>query len=280
MSGQELRQQIVRGLREGIVVPYLGPQTLKGVVDEANGEAIPADSDSLIFALNGGKPMAPKLMYEFPRAAMNLELKKGRSFVNNALTAVYGSRKWSKSALHGWLAGMSLPYVIDTNRDQQLQHAYADRPHTLILGVARITETQYRFRIFEYTAANGYVERELAEVNPELPILFKPLGTPNPEPNYIASDADFVDYITELMGGFAVPTFIKGHRKGKRYLILGTRFVRDTDRMILSELIHDAHPEAGWVFIEDPTPKEERFCSKVGLQIVREPAQAFLSDLQ
>lgn len=279
MSGQELRQQIVNGLRQGAIIPYLGPNSLRGVVDLTNGEAMPADSNSLIFAMNGGKPMAAKLMYEFPRAAMNLELKKGRAFVSNALTAVYGERKWSKSALHTWLAGFALPYVIDTNRDQQLQQAYSDRPHTLILGVARMTQTQYRFRIFEHTAT-GYVERELADVNPALPVLFKPLGTPSPEPNYIASDADFVDYITELMGGFAIPTFIKGHRKGKRYLILGLRFLRDTERMILSELIHDADQEAGWVFIEEPTPKELRFCKRLGLQVVQEPADVFLRELQ
>jgi len=38
------------------------------------------------------------------------------------------------------------------------------------------------------------------QVDSRLPILFKPMGTPKPEANYIASDADYVDYITELMG--------------------------------------------------------------------------------
>jgi SIR2-like domain len=207
---------------------------------------------------------------------MNLELKKGRNFVNQALTSIYQGRNWSRSQLHTWLASLSLPYIIDTNRDQQLQDAYAERPHTLVLGVARIMGTSYRFRLFEYSAA-GYREVDGSEVNPELPVLFKPLGTPNPEPNYIASDADFVDYITELMGGFAIPAFVKHRRRGKRYLILGQRFVRDTERMILSELIHDADEAPGWVFIEEPTPKEARFCERLGLQIVRESPTTLLS---
>lgn len=276
MNTNNSKEFILEGLRQGNVVPYLGPLGLAGVRDEQSGEQIPADSDSLIRALNDGKPMAPKLMYEFPRAAMNLELKKGRNFVNQALTSIYQGRNWSRSQLHSWLASLSLPYIIDTNRDQQLQDAYAERPHTLVLGVARIMGTSYRFRLFEYSAA-GYREVDGSEVNPELPVLFKPLGTPNPEPNYIASDADFVDYITELMGGFAIPAFVKHRRRGKRYLILGQRFVRDTERMILSELIHDADEAPGWVFIEEPTPKEARFCERLGLQIVRESPTTLLS---
>src|SRR5512139_4299550 len=72
-------ETILAGLAEGTVVPYLGPGALAGVVDPQSGRAMPADSDSLILAINEGRPMAPKLMYEVSRAAMNVELKRGRS---------------------------------------------------------------------------------------------------------------------------------------------------------------------------------------------------------
>ena len=73
--------------------------------------------------------------------------------------------------------------------------------------------SDFRFRIWEYDGA-AYREVGPDSANPTLPILFKPQGTPFPEPTYIASDADYVDYITELMGGFAVPAFIKKWRQG------------------------------------------------------------------
>lgn len=275
MLTDSVRQEILSGLSDGNIVPYLGPQALAGVKNAATGQPIPADSDSLILALNGGKPMAPRLMYEFPRAAMNLELKKGRAFVVNTLTSVYDSKAWTQSELHTWLARQKLPYVIDTNRDLLLQQAYAERPHTLILGVARVTESGYRFRLFERAGAQ-YVEKNLEEVNPSLPVLFKPLGSPSPEPTYIASDADFVDYITELMGGFGIPKFIKESRVGKKYLVLGVRFTRDTERMILTELIHGSAAHAGWVYIPEPTPKEQRFCERMGLTLIRAPGEALL----
>jgi len=49
----------------------------------ADGRPIPADSDSLIIAMNDGKPMAPKLMCEFPHAALSL-LGKLRNRIANA----------------------------------------------------------------------------------------------------------------------------------------------------------------------------------------------------
>ena len=65
---------IARGLVRGELIPYLGPGALQGAIDPSTGAPIPADSDSLILAMNHGRPMAPRLMWEFPRAAMDVEL--------------------------------------------------------------------------------------------------------------------------------------------------------------------------------------------------------------
>jgi len=268
--------EILTGLRAGDIVPYLGPWALADVVNPDTGEPIPADSDSLIYAMNGGKPMAPRLMYEFSRAAMNLELKRGRQFINRFLVKTYGDTRWTRSDVHAWLATLQPPYVVDINRDTQLQEAYAEIPHNLIVGISRIGGTDYRFRIHAYDGAR-YREIEQTEVDTNLPILFKPLGTPRPEPSFIASDADFVDYITELMGGFAIPGFLKSYRKGKRYLLLGMRLNRDTERMILSDIIYAAAQPAGWALIAEPTAKEQRFCEKMGIEIVPAPLDEFLA---
>ncbi|HLF97100.1 MAG TPA: SIR2 family protein [Methylococcaceae bacterium] len=259
--------ELTAGIRQGHIVPYLGPGVLQDVKNAATGAPMPADSHSLILAMNGGQPMAPKLMYEFPRAAMNLELKKGRSFVTRFLTQTYGETSWSRAAVHDWLASFKPPYAIDINRDTQLQDSYADTPHTLIVGVARIAGTDYRFRIYHYDGA-GYREVAQEKVDASLPILFKPMGTPRPQANFIASDADYVDYITELMGGFAIPSFLKEYRKGRQYLFIGVPMTRDTERMVLSDIIHNAAEPKGWVLNPAPTDKERAFCRKLGLNLI------------
>ena len=261
----ELRAQLLAGLKDGSIVPYLGPGVLADVRHAATGAPIPADSDSLIYAMNDGKPMAPKLMYEFPRAAMNVELKRGRTTVTRFLTRTYGEMPWTRGAVHDWLQGIAPRYVIDINRDTQLQDSYAAVPHNLVVGIARLGGTAFRYKLHRW---DGAAYQPSAAINPALPILFKPMGTPRPEPVYIASDADYVDFITELMGGFSIPPEIKALRQGKQYLLMGMRLNRDTERMVMADMIYAAAQPAGWVFIAEPTAKERRFCQRIGLEII------------
>jgi hypothetical protein len=278
MITSELLDRWQAGLADGSIVPYLGPGVLADVRSTTDGRAMPATGNQLILAMNNGQPMAPKLMYEFPRAAMNIELKRGRSAVTRFLDTTYGTTKWTRAALHDWLAEIYPPYVIDINRDTQLQDSYAHMPHLLILGCARLGGSDYRFKLFAHDG-DSYVETGPQQADTALPVLFKPMGSPAPKSSYIASDADYVDYITELMGGFAVPAFVKTRRKGKRYLLLGMRLDRDSERMVFSDLNHDAAREpAGWALIAAPTDKERRFCQRQRIEIVEATVADFLRE--
>lgn len=258
---------LIEGIKSGKIVPYLGPGVLKGVTHNETQADMPADSDSLILAMNNGKPMAPRLMYEFPRAAMDMELKKGRSFVNRFLDATYSDSSWSRALFHDWLETIKPHYVIDVNRDTQLQDSYADTPHLLIRGIARIGGTDYRFKLHQYDGEK-YTEVSQEKADTSLPILFKPMGSPIPDATYIASDADYVDYITELMGGFGLPAFLKEYRKDKQYFFIGLPMNRDTERMVLSDIIYAAGSPAGWALIDEPNDKERRYCKKMNIEII------------
>ncbi|MET0089876.1 MAG: SIR2 family protein [Candidatus Thiodiazotropha sp.] len=265
----EIFETLVEGIKSGQIVPYIGAGALNGAKQTETGEPIPADSDSLILAMNGGKPMSPRLMYEFPRAAMDVELKRGRTAVNRFLTTTYGETQWTRAPLHDWLAEIQPQYVIDINRDTQLQESYRGVPHNLVRGIARLGGTHYRFRIHHYDGEKYSAgEIDQTKVDPSLPTLFKPMGSPLPDPTFIASDADYVDFITELMGGFAIPDYLKAYRKGKQYLFLGLRMTRDTERMVLSDMIYASGSPAGWALIPEPNDKERRFCKKMNLEII------------
>jgi len=279
MIPQTVRAGILAGLADGSVVPYLGPGAIADVRSLADGRAMPATSDELILAMNSGRPMAPKLMYEFPRAAMNVELKRGRSAVARFLDGTYGDTRWSRAAVHDWLQALRPGYVVDINRDTQLLDSYAGLPHILILGCARLGGSDFRFKLYAYDGA-GYTAIAPEQANADWPVLFKPMGAPRPESSYIASDADYVDFITELMGGFAVPSFLKLRRRDKRYLLLGMRLNRDTERMVLADIIYAAARPAGWALIAEPTDKERRFCDKLNLEIVEADCRELMADAQ
>jgi hypothetical protein len=267
---------ILAGLYANRIVPYLGPGVLSDVAQAGSGAPMPADSNSLILAMNEGRPMAPKLMYEFPRAAMNLELKRGRSFIERFLQKTYGQTAWTRAALHDWLASWKPRYVIDINRDTQLQDSYAGQPHLLIRGMARIAGTDYRYTLHQY-AAGQYQPIQQEQADPSLPLLFKPMGSPLPTPSFIASDADYVDYITELMGGFAIPAFLKEYRQGLQYLLIGLPLNRDSERMVMADIVYGAAEHKGWVLNPAPTSKEKRYCEKMGLEILNMSVEDLLA---
>ncbi|OYY73712.1 MAG: SIR2 family protein [Gammaproteobacteria bacterium 28-57-27] len=254
-------------IHAGDVIPCIGALALADVRHHDSGAKIPASSDELILAMNNGQPMSPRLMYEFPRAAMHVELKSGRNKVNKFLTDTYAPDVWSVSSMHEALFELLPPLLIDLNRDTGLQRLYAKTPHTLVVGIARIGGTQFRYKLFKHDGTS-YSEVDESGIDPSAPVLFKPLGTPMPEAHYIASDADFVDYITELMGGFAIPDFLKTYRQGKRYALLGFELARDTERMILSDLMYAS--AGGWAFMQvEPSKRAQQFCTRHTLEIVQ-----------
>jgi hypothetical protein len=105
------------------------------------------------------------------------------------------------------------------------------------------------------------------------------MGTPRPESNYVASDADYVDYITELMGGFAIPDILKEYRKDKKYLLLGLPLNRDSERMVMSDVTYAANEHRGWFFRKNPTDKEKRFSARLGFELIESDCQEFLASV-
>ncbi|MGZ8934964.1 MAG: SIR2 family protein, partial [Methylobacter sp.] len=56
--------------------------------------------------------------------------------------------------------------------------------------------------------------------------------------------------------------------KGKQYLFIGLRLNRDSERMVMSDITYGSAERRGWVLNKNPTDKEQRFCKKMGLEII------------
>lgn len=259
-------EQIKKELQNQSTVPYLG----LGIFYDsytATGERVPFDSDSLILAMNNGRPMTPRLMFEYSRAAMHLEQRRGVAYVMQRVNSIY-SHPFSPTALQKALLDFMPHYIIDTNRDTKLQELLAFTPHILISGRARVLGDGARYEIFEWDReAHRYCQIDEASLKSGQMILFKPMGSPLPHPQFIISDADYVDWLTEAMAGFALPTALKSYRKAKKYLFLGTHFDRDTDRMVAHELTMDL--EGGYVISDEvPTKKSQKFMQRHNLELI------------
>jgi len=272
----EIIETIKKELRNQSTVPYFGLGIFAGVKTK-EGEEMPYDSDSMILKMNNGRPMSERLMFEYSRAAMHLEQRRGVEYVTQLVNHIY-TKDFAPTPLHKAVVDMLPRYIIDTNRDSKLQELLAFTPHCLIIGKSRIMADKNRYEIYEYDVENKkyfLVEEEVLDDAPM--ILFKPMGSTLPEPSFIMSDADYVDWLTEAMGGFALPSILKTYRKAKKYLFLGTSFDRDTDRMVANELTLDL--EGGYVITDKELgKKEKKFIEKHNLELIPLSLEAFIKE--
>lgn len=259
-------ETIKKELRNQTTVPYFGLGIFYDTVTKG-GEQMPFDSDSMILKMNNGRSMSPRLMFEYSRAAMHLEQRRGVEYMTQLMNHIY-TQEFEPTPLHKAIVNMGPRYIIDTNRDTKLQELLSFEPHCLIVGKARISAELNRYELFEYDVENKkYFQVDEEVLDSAEKILFKPMGSPLPEPSFVISDADYVDWLTEAMGGFALPGALKSYRKAKKYLFLGTSFDRDTDRMVANELTLDL--EGGYVITDKALgKKEEKFIDKHNLEVL------------
>ena len=264
---------IKKELRNQTTVPYFGLGVFADTKTK-EGEQMPYDSDSMILMMNQGRPMSQRLMFEYSRAAMHLEQRRGVEYMTQLMNWIY-TKEFEPTPLHKAVVNMSPRYIIDTNRDTKLQELFAFEPHCLVIGKSRIMADLNRYEIFEYDVENKkYFQVEEEVLDHAEKILFKPMGSPLPEPTFIISDADYVDWLTEAMGGFAVPPVLKTYRKTKKYLFMGTFFDRDTDRMVANELTLDL--EGGYVITDKELgKKEKKFVEKHNLEVLEMSLEEF-----
>lgn len=266
MSNADMIDTIKKELRNQTTVPYFGLGIFKETKTK-EGEQMPYDSDSMILMMNNGRPMSQRLMFEYSRAAMHLEQRRGVEYITQLTNFIY-TKDFEPTPLQKAIVDMMPRYIIDTNRDPKLQELLAYEPHCLILGKSRIMADKNRYEVYEYDVENKkYFLVEDEVLDDAKKILFKPMGSTLPEPSFIISDADYVDWLTEAMGGFAVPPILKSYRKTKKYLFMGTSFDRDTDRMVANELTMDL--EGGYVITDKELgKKEKKFIEKHNLEVL------------
>lgn len=267
---------IKQKLKEGSLIPFLGMGIFKDSVAK-DGSTLPFDSDSMILALNNGRAMSHRLMYEYSRAAMSLEQRKGREFIIQMTNHIYSSKEYELPLTYQWLKTIQPKYVIDTNMDDSLLKIYNDIEHILITGISRITADYDRFVIYKFdVASQNYSRIPKEELTLDLPILLKPMGSTKPEMNFVISDADFVDWLTEAMGGYAIPPILKDLRRDKDYLFMGVDFSRDTFRMVANEVTLELKGGITLLDKEELTKKEEKFIRTHNLENIKMSIDEFI----
>jgi hypothetical protein len=215
-DAEALLADVAKRLPGGSVVPYLGPG-----LTALSKPPVPMTPEQLA-EFFGTKVALPKRAKGNAWAsAQHIESNKHRNTVSALMTEAF-TPAVEPTPVHKYLASLKLPMIVDVWYDNAMRAALADRTDWgEIQGISRAGIGEFRWYRF-YDAAGG-------EANSESPkdwttLLYKPHGSAAPAKNYLISDADYVEVLTEIDIQTPIPDVVKDRRAERTFLFLGCRF--------------------------------------------------------
>lgn len=208
--------KIAAELKTGTVIPYIGPG-----LTQLSPTEVPMTPEALA-AFFGTKVALPKRAKGNAWAsAQHIESMKHRSTVSALMTQAFAD-SIAPTPLHAYLASLKLPMIIDTWYDATMRSALENRADWgEIQGITRAGIGEDRWFRF-YQADGTETTREQAEN--WTTILYKPHGSIAPARNFLISDADYVEVLTEIDIQTPLPEAVKNRRAERSFLFVGCRF--------------------------------------------------------
>jgi hypothetical protein len=260
--------EILSGLESGQIIPYLGPGIWAGKTP-----AHPATHIDLVTKLTERASVPFKIRKNLSAAAQYIENFKHRKTLAAQMNAAFVD-KGSPDDLHNWLASLhQLPMIVDAWYDDAMQQALAGNPSWgQVQGVSQAEHHGEWVRY--YNASGEQTDADAAQKWQTL--LYRPLGSSSPAQNYIVSDSDYVEILTEIDIQTPIPEIVQQRRKDRNFLFLGCRFANQLDRIFARQIIKRSSNKH-WALIEgELTKNEKRFLDELDITRLDMPLQALL----
>lgn len=215
-DAEALLANVAARLRSGSIVPYLGPG-----VAELSKPDVPLTPDALAIFFGTKVALPRRARGNAWAAAQHIESRKHRSTVTGLMAQAF-SAPVEPSALHRHLAALRLPMIVDTWYDGAMRSALGKRQvWGEVQGITRAGIGEFRW--YRFYDADGNEVDSLAAGN-WITVLYKPHGGVLPARNFLISDADYVEVLTEIDIQTPIPEVVKQRRVGRSFLFIGCRF--------------------------------------------------------
>lgn len=235
---------LVTRLNAGSVVPYLGP-----ALAELSGAKAPVNPEGLAAFFAGKVALPRRAKGNAWASAQHIESNKHRSTVTALMSEAFAAPV-APTALHRYLASLPLPMIVDCWYDGAMRTALGGRSDWgEVQGITRAGIGEDRWYRF-YDAAGNEVDRSAAEKWTTL--LYKPHGAVTPAKNFIISDADYVEVLTEIDIQTPIPDIVKRRRTDRSFLFIGCRFNDQLLRTYARQIIKRSAAEH-YVIVEPET---------------------------
>jgi SIR2-like domain len=253
MNNQDLIQTIAQSLATGVVIPYLGPDMLSLCTDIK----VPGTPLALAENMTAKVSVPHKIRKRLTQAAQFIENFKHRKSVVHLMNEAFAETP-EPSDLHLALAGSGAGLLIDTWYDDTLARALTQTSMSDSWAqVQGLSQSEHFGNWTGVYAADGAV---LPEVPKDLDrLLYKPIGSHGPAGNYLVSDSDYVEVLTEIDIQTPIPAAVQAWRTDRNFLFLGCRFDDQLTRCFARQIMKRSSDRHWAVLPNEPTRMEARF---------------------
>ncbi|WP_199542123.1 SIR2 family NAD-dependent protein deacylase [Paraburkholderia kururiensis] len=263
---------IARQIEDGNVVPYLGP----GMLALCDDVRVPATAEALAQIMTARVSVPHKIRNRLTQAAQFIENFKHRKSVVSLMNEAFGVTP-VPSALHRALAASGAGLYVDSWYDDTFATALADaRPAGQWAQVQGLSQAEHFGRWF---GAYDAVGAPLEDVPAAGALLYKPIGSHAPAGNYLVSDSDYVEVLTEIDIQTPIPPAVQTWRSGRSFLFLGCRFDDQLARSFARQIMKRSSGTHWAVLPDEPTRMEARFLAEQQITRIAMPLATFADEL-
>lgn len=274
MNNAKWLDELLAGLDRGGVIPYLGSGTLALCPEAAT---VPASPEALATFLGSKVTVPGRARGNLSASAQYIENFKHRKTLTDLMSQAFAPQL-TPSSLHHTLAGLpGLPLIVQLWYDDAMRSALMDRMDVGLIQAASQAE-QFGTWVNHLTLDGAPVEADVA-ADWSL-ALYQPWGALAPNRNFLVSDSDFVEVLTEIDIQTPIPGLVQERRRGRSFLFLGCRFTSQTERMFAHQIMKRSTDTHYAVLNAEPTRNEARFLAQHGIQRLNLPLSEFVDWLQ
>jgi hypothetical protein len=254
-----LLQDVNAALATGTLVPYLGP----GMLELVPACPVPDSPDQLALFLSSRVTVPHKIRKRLTAAAQFIENFKHRKSLVDLMQQAF-SASVAPGRLQQALACMpGIQMIVDVWYDDAMRSAMSLRDNWgLVQGMS---QSEHFGTWYQYYDADGVaVAEEVAES--WRTVLYQPIGAHAPAANYLVSDSDYVEVLTEIDIQTPIPALVQSLRRGRHFLFLGCRFNDQLQRTFARQIIKRSSGQHWAVMTGELSRNEQRFMAEYGIR--------------
>ena len=265
--------EITASLAAGTLIPYLGPDVLT-----LEPCPVPATPEELVKLLTSKVSVPHKIRNNLTAAAQFIENFKHRKTVVSLMSEAYG-QKVTPNALQRTIANMPKKplLIVDAWYDDAMANALADK--TGWGQIQGVSQAEHLGEWVHYFDAIG-TKVEAKDADTWQTILYKPLGSIHPAKNFIISDSDYVEVLTEIDIQSPIPAKVQELRTGASFLFMGCRFNNQLTRTYARQVMKRSSDKHWAVIPGALTRMEQKFLEEQNITRIDMPLAQFAEWLQ